>query len=485
MALADDPTYDGKITINNATSGQTYTLYKVFDAVITSGRTDGGAGINYTSTWNFDTNDYFEKDTAGNVKAKSGAFESGSTTQLSSGAITWLKNNKSSFTTQDSWRKQASGTSVEWTGLTAGYYFIDTTVGTVVTVDSITPDVVVTDKNVGDTIEKEQKGGDTTSFTGNDITADIGDIIDYQIKVTIQPNTENCVVYDTLASGLTLVTTDNSGNTITAPTVSIDSDYYTVGRFNAATGNVSYTYNESPSGASKTKTVNGNIVISFTQDYINSLTTATDVTISYKAMVNDSAAIATDIPNTVNLVYGHNYDMDQNDVTKLKTYQFGLYKTEIVSSSHNIISSAEFKMYSDSSATTEIPLVLASTGVYRPATQAEQGASGFTAATIVAGNVIIKGLQNGIYYVNESKAPDGYNKVDTIFNITINNANAEGTVVSGVYTEGSGGIEVVNAKGTELPSTGGIGTTIFYVAGIVLVLGAVAVILARRKAEQE
>ncbi len=42
-----------------------------------------------------------------------------------------------------------------------------------------------------------------------------------------------------------------------------------------------------------------------------------------------------------------------------------------------------------------------------------------------------------------------------------------------------------NTRGYELPSTGGIGTTIFYVAGIVLVLGAAAIIIARRKAEQE
>jgi len=125
-----------------------------------------------------------------------------------------------------------------------------------------------------------------------------------------------------------------------------------------------------------------------------------------------------------------------------------------------------------------------------------------TAAKIVGitnenGELNISGLKPGTYTIEETHAPDGYNKITetkqliiawekkddpkTEFSIGSGSASEFSMKDNGVCYE----ITIENQAGTELPSTGGIGTTIFYIAGIVMVLGAAAIVIARRKAEQE
>ncbi len=120
----------------------------------------------------------------------------------------------------------------------------------------------------------------------------------------------------------------------------------------------------------------------------------------------------------------------------------------------------------------------------------------------------IRGLDKGTYYLVETAAPEGYNLLSAPIQITISVTegndkkvtysatfgNSDATMTNGVVdltTETAANKQpvatgtVLNQAGQELPSTGDIGTTIFYVAGIVLVLGAAAIIIARRKAEQQ
>ena len=105
------------------------------------------------------------------------------------------------------------------------------------------------------------------------------------------------------------------------------------------------------------------------------------------------------------------------------------------------------------------------------------------------------GLDDGYYRLVETVTPQGYNTLDiTYFEITANHTVTGLTSLTGtdgvsftmtpVLATAELDAEIENNQGTELPSTGGIGTTIFYVAGIVLVLGAAAIIIACRKAEQ-
>ena len=97
-----------------------------------------------------------------------------------------------------------------------------------------------------------------------------------------------------------------------------------------------------------------------------------------------------------------------------------------------------------------------------------KGTTGAT-TTIVAGEVTIRGLKNGTYSLVEIKAPQGYNLLDKAESVVISNANKADIVT------------VENSKGIQLPSTGGIGTTIFYAAGIVVMAGAVFFVVRSRK----
>ena len=91
----------------------------------------------------------------------------------------------------------------------------------------------------------------------------------------------------------------------------------------------------------------------------------------------------------------------------------------------------------------------------------------------------ISGLANGTYWLEETAAPAGYNMLESRQSITIEGANKNATVTEGVYTEG--GVQVINEAGTVLPSTGGMGTTIFYTLGGVLVVGAAILLVTKKR----
>ena len=84
-------------------------------------------------------------------------------------------------------------------------------------------------------------------------------------------------------------------------------------------------------------------------------------------------------------------------------------------------------------------------------------------------DAVIYGLDgDSTYYIEETKAPDGYNKLEGKIAVTMSDANQVQPVV--------------NNAGSVLPSTGGIGTTIFYAIGAILVIGAGVVLVSRRRA---
>ena len=116
------------------------------------------------------------------------------------------------------------------------------------------------------------------------------------------------------------------------------------------------------------------------------------------------------------------------------------------------------------------------------ATSEEQTAENFTSAVMEAGKVTVKGLDaNTTYWLEETKAPDGYNKLAERVEVAIQEENLSATVNNGNTEWVSGGVGVINKAGSLIPSTGGMGTTVLYVAGGVLVIAAGALLIFRKR----
>ena len=129
--------------------------------------------------------------------------------------------------------------------------------------------------------------------------------------------------------------------------------------------------------------------------------------------------------------------------------------------------------------------------------------AGTTLTSGADGKFVIAGLDAGSYYLRETKAPAGYNLLKNDISVTItatldkseNNpaltelklsvkddkTGAEATESNGSVDTGIVATNVVNNSGTELPSTGGMGTTIFYVLGSILVIGAVVLLITKKR----
>lgn len=444
----------GSIKINNPTEGQVYTIYKMFDLESYSGSAYSYK-IETTSDWyDFVTGTgygatYFDVDTQGYVTAK--GTPAIDPVELAKEALQYATDNGISGTSREiSAADQAAG-SYTFTDLPLGYYVIDSSVGTLCALTTTQPNAELTEKNEEPTITKTVEGVATS-------TASIGDTVHFAIQINAKKGAQKYILHDTMDAGLSLDT---------------DSFAVKVGTTDVADTNYVIT-------TTTTSLTDGcTFEISFKQDYLDTITADTTIDVTYTAKVDKDAVIGSaGNKNTAKLTYGDHHETTPASTTTY-TYSFDLVKTK---SDKKVLSGAEFELYNAETAGTKINLVKVSTGKYRVADANEVAETDFTSATIEAGKVTISGLGNGTYYLQETKAPVGYNKLAARTPVTIANANLDATMDTtdtDLYVEG--GVQVVNLTGTELPSTGGIGTTIFYVAGSLLAVGAIILLVTKKR----
>lgn len=410
----------------------------------------------------------------------------------------------------------------------AGYYLIKNTAipssgeGTVYSnyILEVVKSITVTPKSGIPTVDKKV----------SNTSASIDEEVTYTLTATLPStladySTYQLVFNDTLSKGLTLVTSGSSIQTsdvtVTVYPSASDAENGTNGVV-VDSSNGSYTVTAANYSGTNS-TYEGGTVLTVGIGDVNSLysdsastskisvTKDSVIVVTYKAKLNGNAVSgSTGNPNEVNVTYSNNPNGSETGTTttdQVVTFTFELDVTKVDGNDNTkVLENAEFKLYyTDGNSITYYAQVDENTGKITGWTTDSDQAS--TLKSDSYGIFKIIGLGAGTYYLEETKAPDGYNKLSSSITIVISATYTDtdsdgdydeintltvtvdgGTPANGNTSTGAVSVTVENNSGSTMPSTGGIGTTIFYVVGPTLILLAVVLLITRsrmRRREEE
>lgn len=447
-------------TDSNADNQYSYTLYKVFDATystsgisysLVDGKTTVPAGFILDDGGNvyLGTTSTMATGADGEIAVKvNGAtvYVTPQTTELTSDQISAIASYVNGMTAIGTYAAKVSDATLTISGLDYGYYYITTTTGTVVTVDSTNPNAAVRDKNTVPTLDKTITGATEIDAAGKVAMAQVGSVVTYTVKVTVGKGVENYVVHDVFGTGISLV-----ANSITVKVGSEDVD---------------------PANYDLTVATGDTVTVTFDNAYTASLAQDTEIIVSYQATVTSDALTVDAANNTARLEYKNGSGTNSTPTSSTDIYNatITVNKTD---GDDEALAGAGFILKRNSDNT----YYHYENGVVTWVAEA-QATEYTTAVTDGVASIAFKGLANGEYTLIEKTTPSGYNTAaDSTF--TINDAD---TTTEANRTQST---TVVNNAGAELPSTGGMGTTIFYIIGAILVVGAGVILVARRRTKKD
>lgn len=470
-AMAKGETYS--ITINNSAEGHTYEAYQIFTGDLSTNEAD--AKVLSNIVWGSGVSEA-GKTALGDAAAKA------ETLKTEADAKAFAKEVAPYLTTAAGSASTVTDGNYVISGLAAGYYLVKDQDGSLTGdndsyteyIIKVVSDTTATPKSDKPKVEKKVK--DTNDSTGvtsdwqDSADYDIGDSVPFQLKATLADNvssytTYKVVFHDTLSKGLTY---------------NNDAKVYIGG--------------EETNGFTITPTSNddGTTTLTVSCDDVKALGAGNSsvITVEYTATLNNSAVLGSaGNPNEVYLEYSNNPNKSgagnnetgntPEDVVIVFTYKTIINK---VDGEGQPLTGAEFTLekYNNETGIWEAIAVVKS----------DNGTT-FT----------FSGLDDGKYRLTETKTPAGYNTIEPIeFTITaehdVLSDNPALTSLSGdatpgeitftsSTTEGSLSADVVNKAGSTLPETGGMGTTIFYILGGLLVLFAVVLLVSKKRMSSE
>ncbi|WP_290139895.1 SpaH/EbpB family LPXTG-anchored major pilin [uncultured Dubosiella sp.] len=450
----------GSITINNAVVGETYNVYKIFSISYLDSASDEGVAYYATKAvkeW-FETNSptYFsfqetkESDVYA-VKAK-GILDAKSLSETLRTAV-----GKPPFTAVQS-SVTATTNTVVFNDLTVGYYYVSSSLGSLVTINTAKPDVTIQDKNTDGVPTKPDK-----EISNNDNTVQIGSTVPFKVTTSFGAGTQKLVFKDKMSNGLTF--------NANSPAIKLGEVTYNLVGSQFTNGNTVLATLDTISTSDYTFKIN------FEDSTIKSLTDSLtgneklSMEVTYSATVNSEAATTNKETNEVTIDYGNNGKVE-SDIIPVYKGQLTVYKyTGDLNGTHEALAGAIFKLYD---ANNQEVKVKGENGVYVVSSDPDEN----TVTELVSnaqGKITVSGLDAGTYTLKETKAPDGYTLSYDTVDFTI--AAGDNTIVKHA--------DVENVKGSSLPSTGGMGTTMLYVAGAILMVGAAVIFVTNKRMKHE
>lgn len=552
-AFAADGPYDRTITITNTNGNHTYTAYQIFEGRLEQDNEteayilsdiEWGSGVDATTEKN--GRNLVAALKADEVLAESFPNDSYSASQVAEVLESFSENSDeldafarvvsnylSGTGTMGSYNSENGSYTI--TGLEAGYYIVTDSMTAPGEGEpendayskfmlKLTTDVTVTPKSSVPSVEKKVR---ENSYTNNDSNStgsysygagyndvadwNIGDHVPFKLIGTLPSTLADYDVYsytfhDTLSAGLTY----NAGSvkvSVVNPTEGVygGDDGVSAAEGTDVTGQFSITAEENE--------------LTITCEDITALTDVTIdssslIVVEYTATLNEAAVVGSN--GNTNEVYlefsndpnpGGTGETGTTPTDQVIVFTYGLDVTKVDSeNTETPLEGAEFILYKKDGSNNNSYYQAGNTG--SDSQKAFWTANENDAAKLTSdesGSFSVTGLDEGTYYLKETKAPEGYNllKADIMIVITANAANIqnwtsamegltgitvsvdEGDAVAGNTGTGMVSITVENVPGSALPETGGIGTTIFYVVGGILVIGAGVILIARRRTRSD
>lgn len=495
----------GTLTVNNTVAGKTLDLYQIFTA------TKNGDNVAYTLNSAYEG--FFKNNTRipGSESLTGGALsekayeyvktqvgtDGKSGTGFAKEILGWILENATTVATTHTTATTTAASTVI-SGLEYGYYVVyplgatDTSAApgeqdytSVASLVSVTGDTSINMKSNYPTVVKKV----------NDKNADdvnIGDTVTYTLTSKV-PDMTGYTSYvfnfkDTLAKGLTFgsITSVKIGDV----TINADTDG------TKAENTYTLTTKNNEDGTTEIKIEMNKFLAS------NANKAGQEIKVTYTATLNKDAVTGFD-PNTNKATVEYSNKPGTNEkgesepsIVDVHTFNFTIFKYYLKDETKTGLENAEFELYKANAAgdaadtDAKINIVDEGAGVYRQATPEEVAATNpkFESAKIVSdddGKVLVKGLKAGIYYLRETKAPDGYNKLISDIKVEIKPVYDEttgkltsysvdytynGTTTGTAITNKTDSPEVAveNKTGAQLPSTGSKGALMVTLAGIVL-----------------
>ena len=486
-ATAAAATGTGSITIENAVTNQTYKIYRILNLEYHAD----------TKAYRYTANGAWESF----ILRENNNFKLDKET----GAVTWINTNPENNGTaiqqiansagkyaeytpnnvQEDGSAMANGITLTFSNLPLGWYLVvsdlvDLDKGALCSIGTTDPNAVIREKNSKPTIEKEVYEGDTLGYSND---AGIGDTVKFQTRIHVTDgNPTNYVLHDTMSNGLKFnsesvkvyLLRDRAG------AENEFADYLTV--------NNDYELVTSPNDS-----------CTFEIKFRKTLMPFDRIQVDYSATVTSDAVIGTaGNDNKAVLTYGNNSTTTESSTTKTYVWEMGVRKFANLGGddTNHALADAEFQLYKKDGDTPKYAMFTetgTNTSIYKLTGWTNNATEATKVKTPANGNITFEGLDAGTYYLEETKAPVGYNKLTAPITVvidrgtlpTVASQTISYTVKYGDTTADDHVVRVENKAGTVLPSTGGMGTTLFYVIGGGLMVAAIVLLVTKKRMENK